>query len=553
MKKIIYLLCSLLPILGLNANEIVVMDMVHHNPGEAFTVSMFNDPSVLRDYGFNGQVINEFKPPHCAITYDEFDRGTFPEGSDEREWVEELADRIDGQIAQVHAQGLKAYYFMDIILFPKSLVEKYKELVCGLDGKIDWDKPLTKELHRVMLRELFNRFPGIDGLVVRTGENYRQNIPYHAGNELVNNSRKDEAIRKHGELVKLLREEVCIKRGKDVIYRTWDYAFNAERGFLHTQPEYYIGVSQQVEPHPHLYFAIKHTEGDYFRTFPFNRTIGIGNHKQIIEVQCQREYEAKGAYANYVAESVINGFEEYDGKAGMHGLKDLVETPLYAGVWTWSRGGGWGGPYLKSEFWCEANAYVLAQWAMSPTREEKDIFLQFAKMKGFDEKSASTLHDIALMSPKAILRGRASNVVDISSYELEWTRDDAMRGYKFLNGLFDRAIAKGEVDKIIQEKREAMEMWQHMQFMAENLKCADAELLAAVRASIDYGCYFYKLTHYAWSVMLMGKAGRVEALPELIKKYDATKSEWVDFCEKSPWAATMFKLDELDASIAVYR
>lgn len=94
----------------------------------------------------------------------------------------------------------------------------------------------------------------------------------------------EEAIRKHAELVNMLREEVCVKRNKVVIYRTWDYAWNAERGFLHTKPAYYLGVTRQVEPNPNLYFGIKHTAGDYFRTFPFNPTIGIGNHPQIIEV-----------------------------------------------------------------------------------------------------------------------------------------------------------------------------------------------------------------------------------------------------------------------------
>ena len=33
-----------------------------------------------------------------------------------------------------------------------------------------------------MLREVFARFPGLDGLVVRTGETYLQNVPFHTGN-----------------------------------------------------------------------------------------------------------------------------------------------------------------------------------------------------------------------------------------------------------------------------------------------------------------------------------------------------------------------------------
>ena len=59
-------------------------------------------------------------------------------------------------------------------------------------------------------------------------------------------------------------------------------------------------------------FAVKHTHGDFLRTFKFNQTIAIGKHKQVVEVQCQREYEGKQAHPNYIAKGVIDGFEEYD-------------------------------------------------------------------------------------------------------------------------------------------------------------------------------------------------------------------------------------------------
>ena len=47
---------------------------------------------------------------------------------------------------------------------------------------------------------------------------------------------------------------------------------------------------------------------------PFNPTLGIGRHRQIVEVQCQREYEGKGAYPNYVVKGVVEGFEENAGR-----------------------------------------------------------------------------------------------------------------------------------------------------------------------------------------------------------------------------------------------
>lgn len=403
----------------------------------------------------------------------------------------------------------------------------------------------------------------MDGLVVRTGENYRQNIPYHQGNELVNNSHKEEAIRKHAELVQMLREEVCVKRNKTVIYRTWDYAWNTERGFLHTQPDYYLGVTNQIEPHANLYFAIKHTSGDYFRTFPFNKTIGIGRHRQIIEVQCQREYEGKGAYANYIADAVINGFEECAGKPGLKCLNDFSSSPLYAGIWTWSRGGGWGGPYLKSEFWCDANTYVLAHWANEPKRNEKDIFLQFTYTKGFDKKSAELLHQIALLSSRAVLCGRASKATVMTQHQLEWTRDDNMRGMEYLKDLFDVVIRKKEVEKVLAEKRESVKQWERMKEMSARLVGSDSDEVESVRASVEYGRLFFTLTYYGWTIILKGyeaeqsKSGIPEDVTEEITKmctlYDRKKEEWKQFCHTNSWAATIYKVEDFDQSVDQYR
>ena len=108
---------------------------------------------------------------------------------------------------------------------------------------------------------------------------------------------------------------------------------------------------------------------------PFNPCIGIGKHQQVVEVQCQREYEGKGAHPNYIAKGVIDGFEEFK-KPGIkkpYCLNQVKDNPLFKGVWTWSRGGGWGGPYIKNEFWIELNAYVISHWASNPLKTEKEI------------------------------------------------------------------------------------------------------------------------------------------------------------------------------------
>ena len=57
---------------------------------------------------------------------------------------------------------------------------------------------------------------------------------------------------------------------------------------------------------------------------------------------------------NYVMSGVIDGFPEMSAPIG---LKDIVKKPQLKGLWTWTRGGGWWGPYLHgNEQWVDLHA-----------------------------------------------------------------------------------------------------------------------------------------------------------------------------------------------------
>ena len=287
-----------------------------------------------------------------------------PKGSEARTWIEKRAQALELKAQQAHAAGIKAYAWMQFVVLPKAVVARYKDELCDAQGRIDLQRPMTEKLVRAQLAELFDRCPSLDGIVVRTGEIYLQDSPFHAASANGNESliQANTAILhgpdSHIALLKILRDEVCVKRGKMVFYRTWDFGNN-----FHVNPKYYLKVTDAIEPHPNLVFSIKHQAGDFLRMTPFNPTLGIGKHRQIVEVQCQREAYGKGAHPFYIGDGVINGWEEYAQimKPGQpKGLRDIVNNPNFAGVWTWSRGGGWEGPYITNELWCALNAYVIA-------------------------------------------------------------------------------------------------------------------------------------------------------------------------------------------------
>src|ERR1017187_10111270 len=66
-----------------------------------------------------------FDAPTLAVNWESVDPDIFPKSSSGREWVAAKAARIDAQHATCKAARVKAYANPDLIVLPKSLVEKY--------------------------------------------------------------------------------------------------------------------------------------------------------------------------------------------------------------------------------------------------------------------------------------------------------------------------------------------------------------------------------------------------------------------------------------------
>lgn len=524
-----------------------VMDCVYNNPGLPPRVSKFNDTAFLETIGYNGAT------PHwyvqCGITYDSLEKGIVPQGSDERNWIQAEAKRLKKKIQEAKAANVDLYPFTDFLVVPKSVWKKYgKQMVADeyIDKvdvenyhKPDIRKEMTKKILRIQIDEIFNTFPGLDGIMLRFGETYLHDTPFHIGNSPL---RKGElSISDNVELLKLLREEICVKRNKKLFYRNWVHDV-----FQH-DPATYLIVTNQIEPHPNLIFAIKHTHGDFLRTFQFNQILGKGKHQQVVEVQCQREYEGKQAHPNYIAKGVIDGFEEYEYLMKPNQskcLNDIKNSSVFAGVWTWSRGGGWLGPHLKNEFWCEQNAYVMAKWAQNTNRTEEDIFTEFARYKGFSDKDIPKLREISLLSSKAVLRGKYTRY---GGYDVVWTRDQFIHGSGSLNGYFEYAKKKGLVELVLAEKQESVDLWKKMVDLAKQIQTKDAVLNDFLRTSTEYGRIKYEIIEKGWTIMLLGYIGdktgeyNKKKIRHAIICYDKLWTEWRQLEKNSSTCATIYE------------
>lgn len=559
-------------------NKMIILDMVHHNPGEPLTETIFNNPTYLKNQGYTGQVMNDFTFAHAAITFDKLNPQIFPQGSKDRAWVMAAANRVRKNIAAAHAAGIKVYYFTDLIVLPKKLVELYRNEICDAKGKISFERPKTIEIHKMMLDELFGTFPDLDGLVIRTGETYLNNVPYHTGNNPITNGTTS-----HVKLINLLKDEVCVKRNKTIFYRTWSF------GGMHDSAAYYLSVTDKIEPHQNLFFSIKHTKGDYHRTFDFNPTLGIGNHKQIVEVQCQREYEGKGAYPNYVMEGVINGFEEYKTICKQKGntcLKDIKDNKNFAGVWSWSRGGGWVGPYISNEFWCKLNAFVIGKWGSNTNATEESVFNQFMDANGIKKPAdRKAFRSLCLLSAKAVLRGHESGEYPFDSDWVWWMRDEFLAGIDTPNvspkmypseGVLLKAFSwyykNGLLDKVVAEKQNNVQIWNKIVLLSSKVHLPNKEDQAYLTISSRYGWLLHSIIASGWKIMALGYQGdqtghyNKKELLLAIKQYD---SNWVAYKKlKADFAAcaTLYKpfafvytapnyhaVQGMDASVNKYR
>ncbi|MDF7806320.1 hypothetical protein P4E94_02650 [Pontiellaceae bacterium B12219] len=501
--------------------ERMVLDMVHHNPGEKPYDSAYVDPAVIKEMGYNGKVYFLFESPALAINWESVDPDILPKGSEERVWVDAKAAQIRKMHAACAAQDIDIYAMSDLVLFPKRLIEKY-----GIEETFgDPKNPQVQKLLRAQINEMFDQFPDFDGLVVRIGETYLQDAPYHQGHI----QDKTDAQATIIPLMQLLREEICVKRDKKLIFRTW-------RAFDNNAPRYQA-VSDAVKPHPNLVISIKHCEGDFFRTKPYSRCIGMGRHPQIIEVQCAREYEGKGAYPNYVANGVIEGFEEHAGmKEEINSLRSFYEKSpgLFAGVWTWSRGGGWAGPYVKNEMWCDLNAWVMAQWALDPSQSEEAVFNRYAmerlKLNGED---VATFRKLCLLSADAVINGRYS---ERGGIQYTWTRD---QGISWPSTITDAAKQQRNLKK----KDEAIAQWEEIVSLAKSIQWADESTREHAIGSACYGLRLYEIYR---SIIYLADAEAHQnqsGIQQWIQAYDEAWAAYKQLPEQYPSVASLYTQD----------
>lgn len=534
-------------------NKLFTMDMVHNNPGLLPYESNYCNPYFLTSRGIEGKVFCFLDSAQFALLWDNFDKDIFPAGSEERKEILASKQRIKTKYGEAKKAGLKIYFMMDIISLPARLVEKYgQELLT--DDKIDIMKPLAKNIMDCLFDEMFCEFPELDGLYIRYGENYvgpKYRMPLFRGNTPI----IGDAVEYHRYLVTYLRQKVCVEKDKEIMYRSWGSEDNAHA---------YLKITDSIEPHRNLYFCIKHTAGDFQRNMKFNQQLNIGKHQQIVEVQCAREYEGKAAYPNYVGAGVINGFEELKEFAAQGEkicLRDVINTPssLVKGIWTWSRGGGWNGPYIMgrngtegvaypedingevlinngSELWADLNTYVITGWAKDTGKTDKYFVKKYAsRFLGMDESDSEKLYKLCVLTSRGVLLGQSYH----RGYYIDcwWIRDQNMNYKRFLADV-KRAVEGGTDVALIREKAECVKIWKEIVRLAEDLSDG-VKAKNYIVTTAKYGYYLFSIIEKMYLICI-SKLKNDDIYIKYEAEYERLWSMWQDLYDTSDCCPSLY-------------
>jgi len=518
------LLFVCLPVLAGSVRALpLVLDMVHFNPGEPHYATHFADPDFEKNMGYNGKVFFLFESAHLAINWDTYDKNILPVGSPDRAWVDAKCAEINQKYDAAKAAGLDVYCMSDLILFPKRLVGLH-----GLTKSMgNVNDPKTQLWLRRELRLMFAQFPQLDGIVVRIGETYLNDAPFHVG-KINNPTSPDQTTI---PLMNILRDEVCVKLGKKVVFRAW--------GSFDVTLANFLAVSGAVEPHTNLIWSIKHVEGDFHRGNDFSKVLGQGRHRFIVEVQCAREYEGKGAYPEYIGNGVIEGFEEHLARMGtnqIRSLRDVCErSPLFCGIWTWSRGGGWEGPCIKNELWPDLNAWVMAQWALNPTATEESIFDRYAveRLK-LPTSQIPNFRQLALLSAQAVYRGKRSTGNDLGAW---WNRDQY-----FCFPVLPPDIVRRQ--RVLSDQAQAVTLWDEMVRLADGLTPPDPLAAETLRSSTRYGKNLFQMWQAVVHLSALTPEGDPAQIRQWLKVYDGCWKNYTVLAAQYPATIATYYVEQ---------
>ncbi len=531
----------------------LVLATILDNPGEQPHPTRYRDPAELRRLNYTGLAIYPTTGLSGLLAADTL---TAP---DARQAAGELYESVRRTAADAHAAGLEVYLTFDAPTLARELVGS--AMTCGRQPQVLC--PASDELLDMTgqcLEALVSRIEHVDGIVLRLGDNDAHRLPYL--NLLGNDLYSPHCARCKG-LSFADRIERFVRRFHDLVVNRLDRrlivrAWNVRPGGMHDHPELCRQVGERLPNDERLILSFKFTQTDFWRYQRWNpSSLACGDRPILYELECQREFEAKGAIANYQPPLWRDGMTELE---GAEGLAEVAGRVNLAGLWAWVRGGGWGGPFVtgSQEAWIDANVCAVPWLAADPRADVGALADQWiaGRLGCTDPAGAAVVRQLLMNSPQTVLES-----FYIDRYARR-RRDAWYPGGQFIeDDLIDAAAGRAMIeslpldalDEVVAEKQCAVERLEAdhaaVQQVAWKLPDSARELIdhTGEYAETLLGTLGELVAAFA-AYRLYQRQGDRHHADTARRAFDAAQRHWVHHTQRVPSlrrAATSFRSDNL--------
>ena len=477
-----------------------------------------------------------------VVLLEDYDPEFFFQHEKERNSVLQRPTQYAEALAAQQAMNLDSISSADEFEFHKALLKRpyTAELTRGGADWICFCAQKVWDVYRAKYQEILRRNRDLDAVMVRLGENYAEgdyfgNVP--AKKEIWDYCEQCQGTGYTDRIATIINNTWDVVSGEHkrrTIFRTWD----THSDTFHTSPDMYREILSKIPNKHNLYFSIKYTKTDFWMYNEFNETVGVGDVPQIVEFQCQREYEGKGAFPNYIGDHAAAGYR-------------FAADRGAAGVWNWNHGGGWNGPNLKTDIWNEANIYAAAHLAWDPKLSSEHLAREWATL-AFGKEDADTMTRLLLMSDDAVrmlvyFEAYAMAKADPWMPNENWVRDDVIKGGDTLRKIYRGA--PGQVPTMVAEKEKGVVLVTDMLGLAEDLTTT-SQVRDPVVQTLTYELYWARvLRSYAGAFLyycLWQDTGKESDRRLAHMHARQWKADWDTYTRETPnltWAASLYHDD----------
>lgn len=430
------------------------------NPGEPHAETRYRDPEHLRSLGYNAVALYE------TTALSGIESAEVIADSELRRWVATQFDQNTRAIDRAKQAGLKVYFFYDVLALPRDVVSRdVQGMTCrSRQTSLCPASEQAIALSAAALRSHLARWPQVDGVVLRFGDTDASRLPYLMGNDIYSpHCPRCSQFGRADRIVSILsrfHQLVVEQSNKQLIVRAWNVRPNG----LHDSVELAQRVVDRLPGEPtddRLILSFKFTQTDFWRYQQWNPSSLVCSPRPIIyELQCQREFEAKGGIPNWQVPLWRDGYPESRIQNTPAGLAEVAQQVNLAGLWAWVRGGGWGGPFINDEAWIDANVFAVPKLADNPAASINELANQWiADRLGITEPAiVQALKQILEHSPEIIRQafyiGPFAKSRSVPWHPTaDWIQDDmldAQAAWRIVQRLTD-----SQLDEAVAEKQAA--------------------------------------------------------------------------------------------------